>query len=173
MMKKKIQLNIIAFILFQFLISCKKDKPEKTISHSEPKIEFSIVFPDTVYRNEVYDGEIKYKSDYDTVIETFGNKEKNRYVRFIATKTNNVDYDYKHLKETVKDTFGARNNKSIPFYDFKFDKLGTYYIDGIINDIILIDLHKKDKDGEDLSRFLENEERVTHKVIVIEKPKGK
>ena len=84
-----------------------------------------------------------------------------------------MDYDYKHLKETVKDTFGARNNKSIPFYDFKFDKLGTYYIDGIINDIVLIDLHKKDKDGEDLSRFLENEERVTHKVIVIEKPKGK
>lgn len=168
----------ILIILTQLVFfSCKKEKEkidaEKTsdISYSSNRIIYDINFPDTVYINEVNDGIIKYKSNLDTIITTFGNKEKNRYTRFILTTTNNPDYDFNTLKQIVKDTFGALNNREIPFYGIKFPKAGTYYIDGVINDLVLINLKKKDKQGEDLARLIEDEERVTHKVTVLNKPK--
>lgn len=174
MLNKRI-LVIIAMVVLQLTtLSCKKKEvmtnEQKTKEYAQKLIEFKIEFPDTLYVNQSSDGVIRYKSVLDTIIKTFGDRKKNRYTRFILTTTNNPIYDYKHLKQTVKDTFGAKNNREIPLYDIKFSKVGTYYIDGIINDIVLLDLDKKDKEGDDLSRYIENEERVTHKVVVIENP---
>lgn len=174
MSNKQILLIIVVFALQLSILSCKKKasvvSEQKAKGYTQKGIEFKVEFPDTLYVNQSYDGVIRYKSVLDTIITTFGNKKKNRYTRFILTTTNNPNYDYKHLKQIVKDTFGAKNNREIPLYDIKFSKLGIYYIDGIINDIILLDLNKKDKEGDALSRFIENEERVTHKVVVIKKP---
>ena len=174
MSNKRILVIMVVLALQLFTFSCKKKESvvnvQKTKVYTQNLIEFKIEFPDTLYVNQSYDGVIRYKSVLDTIITTFGDKKKNRYTRFILTTTNNPNYDFKHLKQTVKDTFGAKNNREIPLYDIKFSKLGIYYIDGIINDILLLDLNKKDKEGDALSRFIENEERVTHKVVVIEKP---
>lgn len=172
MFTKRITLIILFFSLSQLFISCKKEidivkEPKK--QNSIKKIEFTVNFPDTLYTNQVYDGEISYKSSLDTIITKFGDTNKNRYARFILTTTDNVNYDFTHLKGIVKDTFGALNNRKIPFYDIKFSKPGVYYIDGIINDMVVINLNKKDKAGDDLSRLIENEERVTHKVVVVGK----
>ena len=155
------------------IFSCKNENKEnisnenKKSSFEEKRIDFTVDFPDTVFVNKYYNGQVRYCSVLDTIITTFGDKKKNRYTRFILTTSDNVNYDVKHLKSIVKDTFGALNNRTIPFYDIKFDKPGVYYIDGIINDIALIDLDKKDKNGDYLSRFIENETRVTYKVVVI------
>lgn len=168
-------LVIIAVVTLQLTtLSCKKKESvvneQKTKEYSQKQIEFKVEFPDTLYVNQSYDGVIGYKSVLDTIITTFGDRKKNRYTRFILTTTNNPNYDYKHLKQTVKDTFGALNNREIPFYNIKFAKPGIYYIDGIINDIVLIDTITKHKSENDLLRLIENEERVTHRVVVIEKP---
>ena len=73
------------------------------------------------------------------------------------------------LKHIIKDTFGALNNREIPLPNIEFGKTGVFYIDGIINDYVVIDLNKKNKDGVGLVREIEDEERLTHKVVVVNK----
>lgn len=172
-------LIILLFSAF-VIISCKEEKEvnENELNNNKMTnegrdnnvIEFEIKFPDTIFVNQSVDGVIEYKSILDTITTSFGGEEKNRYTRFILTTTDDIDYDFKYLKRIVKDTFGARNNRTIPFYDIKFTKSGIYYIDGLINDVVFIDLYTKDSEGNELFRLIENEERVTHKVIVVEKP---
>ena len=84
-------------------------------------------------------------------------------------KSKYVNYDFNILKLNIKDTFGAINNRIIPFYNIKFNELGIHYIDGIINDIVYIDTVKSKRKDSDLVRLIENEVRVTHKVVVIRK----
>jgi hypothetical protein len=168
MFSKKI-IPCIIIVVVQIFISCKEEKKVKQHMIIQKPIEYTVEFPDTVTVNELNDGIVRYKSKLDTIITSFGDRKKNRYTRFILTATKNPNYDFKHLKKTVRDTFGAINNRKIPFYSITFSKSGVYYLDGIINDIILIDLNKKDEQGNDLSRFIEQEERVTKKVVVIDK----
>ena len=179
--KKNVLSIFIILSVLQIIISCKDDVQTKLPNikgditsdkdYSKKGIVFKLEFPDTVYVNQLNDGLINYKSPFDTIITVFGNEKKNRYTRFILTTTNDVDYDLKHLKQIVKDTFGALNNRSIPFYDIRFSKKGVYYIDGIIKDIVSIDTVTKPTKKDYLIRLLENEKRVTHKVIVIDNPK--
>jgi hypothetical protein len=174
MRKNKLILEFSLVFLFVFLLSCKKEiqnrKIEKFKKYSkEATISFEFNFPDTVYINRSYDGEIKYKSTLDTIITTFGDSKKNRYTRFIMRKSKYVKYDFNILKLNIKDTFGALNNRVIPFYNIKFNELGIHYIDGIINDIVYIDTVTSKRKNSDLVRLIENEVRVTHKVVVIKK----
>jgi len=68
------------------------------------------------------------------------------------------------------DTFGAIDNRTIPFYNIKFTELGTFYIDGIINDHVFIDTLKQPKKPTDKVRYIEKVVQATHKVVVIENP---
>jgi len=165
----KIRFSILP-IFGLVLLSCNTQHKEYESNPKEIResIEYSIEFPDTVFPNQVNDGTIYFKSTLDAIITTFGDKRKHRYARFIITTTQNVDYDFKQLKLAVKDTFGALNNKEIPFYDIKFPKEGVYYIDGIINDIVLLDTIKNSK-PDDKIELVQNEVRVTHKVTVLSK----
>jgi hypothetical protein len=176
MKENKIRLDFtIVFILIAFcLVSCKNDTQNESVDtdnkySKKETITFEFNFPDTVYINQSYNGEIKYKSKLDTIITTFGDSKKNRYTRFIMRKSKYVNYDFKVLKLNIKDTFGALNNRTIPFYNIKFNELGIHYIDGIINDIVSIDTVTSKRRGTDLVRLIENEVRVTHKVVVIKK----
>lgn len=174
MRKNKLILEFSLVFLSMLLFSCKKEMQEKKIEKFkkysiEETIVFEINFPDTVYINRSYNGEIKYKSKLDTIITTFGDSKKNRYTRFIMRKSKYVNYDFNILKLNIKDTFGAINNRIIPFYNIKFNELGIHYIDGIINDIVYIDTVKSKRKDSDLVRLIENEVRVTHKVVVIRK----
>lgn len=125
-------------------------------------LKYQIFFPDTVILNKKYSGEIRYSSSLDTITKSFDDKTKVRYITFRMLTTKNIDYDEHFLNKITKDTFGAINNKTIPFYDIAFKSTGAHYIDGIINDYVIIDTFKNDK-----ARYIEKEVRVTHKVIVI------
>jgi hypothetical protein len=144
-------------------------KENKVINLSCGRISYEVEFPDTIVVNKTYNGVIKYQSSLDTVTTSFNDKKKKRYVMFFMTVTKNPNYDEKHLKQIIKDTFGALNNREIPLPNIEFGKTGVFYIDGIINDYVVIDLNKKDKDGVGLVREIEDEERLTHKVVVVNK----
>lgn len=159
-----------------FFTNCKKDLRDKDVVEDkkvsielENKIWYEIDFPDTVYINEKYDGDINFISAFDSVTSEFGNRDKYRYVFTALTINHDIKYDFNYLKKIVKDTFGAIDNRKIPIRNLSFPKKGVHYIDGLINDAVFIDLHMKDEDGEDLIRWIENEVRITKKVIVIEK----
>lgn len=167
--KKNILLLSIVFIQF-LMFSCKNEekKKDEKKENTLKQIEFIVEFPDTVYVNQKYNGKIKYKSILDTITTNFGDKKKYRYVLFYQTLVDKPDPDYKHLKKVAK-MVGADNNREIIIDDIIFSKTGTHYIDGIINDYVLIDLNEKNKDGQELAREIENEERVIHKVFVMSK----
>ena len=171
---KNILFIALLICYFSLAFSCKKEKRDMLFEEKplglimSKRIEFIINFPDTVHLGKEYKGEILYKSLLDTITSTFDDQHNIRYVRFIMLVNNNVDYDDDYLKLIVKDTFGAIDNRKILFYGVKFDKLGEYYIDGLINDLVLIDTMTKYNKRTDKLRLIENEERVTHKVVVIE-----
>ena len=171
--------NFTILILFMILVIFSSCKKKEIITHNyinekdiDKKIECQIEFPDTVYLNKEYDGVVKYKSILDTITTSFDDKKKKRYPIFYLTIVDKPELDYRHLKKMAK-IFGAHDNREIPFYDIKFEKTGTYYIDGIINDYVVIDINKRNERGEELVREIENEERVTKKVIVVSERKNK
>jgi len=154
------------------VLSCKKKEAitDERVNerHTKKSIECKIEFLDTVYVNKSYDGVVKYKSILDTITTSFDDKKKKRYPIFYMKIVDKPYSDYKHLKKEAK-MFGAHNNREIPFYNIKFEKTGTYYIDGIINDYVVIDINKKNEKGEELVREIEKEERIIKKVIVVDK----
>lgn len=68
----------------------------------------------------------------------------------------------------AKDLYGAIDNRNIPLDRLVFKEVGDFFIDAIVNDAVFIDLKKKDENGEDLIRWIENEVRVTKRVVVID-----
>ncbi|MBF7091185.1 hypothetical protein IUY40_06500 [Flavobacterium sp. ALJ2] len=67
----------------------------------------------------------------------------------------------------------TRNNRLIPLYNIRFDKLGVNYIDGIITDEVMIENGAKNDKGEPMTRIITHETRITKKVIVIDKHQKK
>ena len=164
--KKRIVL--LTIVIIQLIVfSCKKErndiyKPKENLKD----IQCIVEFPDTVYVNQKYSGVIKYKSILDTITTSFDDKKKNRYVIFYLTIVDKPDTDSEYLKKNGK-MIGAHDNRKIFFDDIVFTKPGTHYIEGLINDSVLIDANKKDKEGIELVRIIENDYRVTQKVVVI------
>jgi len=169
--------SCIAILLSVFITSCKEDAdgvfaaPEIE-SKKEFEIDYKISFPDTVYVNKEYDGKIFYKSILDTVTTSFEDKEKERYtILYLKLLSNYVydDFDFEKFKKTSKLKYGATNNREISFDKIKFDSIGTYYINGVIQDFVVIDLKEKNENGEDMVRLIEKQEEILHKVVVVDK----
>jgi hypothetical protein len=168
----------IVSVLLLLFFSCgkkikKNDDMEEDTTNNQTvqfvEAESRIEFPDTVFINEPYNGNVLYQGVFDTIITEFADKEKYRYVIFRSLKTDNINYDVEYLSTIVKDTFGAVTNRIIPLRNIVFDKTGVFYIDGIIEDTVIIDLHQKNEKGEDLEQWRVQEFRATKKVVVIDK----
>ncbi|MHC0446127.1 hypothetical protein ACWA1F_12000 [Flavobacterium sp. 3-218] len=171
----KVTSKIIIMICAFFFIQCKEKstKSEEFVNSvfKGNSVEYNVEFPDTVLKGKEYNGKIIYKNALDTISESMINdssNKRNRYIIFSMTVTDNIDYSEKDLWKIAKDTFGALNNHTIPFYDIKFDRIGTFFIDGIINDQGYITSDKKNKKGSFDTRIITNEFRATKKVIVID-----
>jgi hypothetical protein len=167
-MKKTI---IILGSLMFFLVSCKKET--KNIKKQEPNYSINVDFPDTVYANKYYNGKINYKNDLDTITTKILDTKKNRFIQYVFSVTKDINYDVEDLKKKEKDTFIAINNRMIPLYNMRFNKVGVRYIDGIIIDEVGIENGGKNEKGEPMTRVITQEFRVTHKVVVIEKKEKK
>jgi hypothetical protein len=168
MNNKRIQ-NLTYFLttILLVLVSCKKEK--KIVEKSaKDNYEISLVFPDTVFLNERYDGKINYRNNLDTLTTEIRKLQKNtRFLEFALTQTKDINYEDNHLKKIANDTFVATSNILIPLYNIKFNKLGLNYIDGMIIDEVIIDNGAKNDKGEPMMRIITNEFRVTKKVLVI------
>lgn len=165
---------LLCLIVF---VSCKEntdvflEAPKKDLER-EFEIDYKISFPDTVYVNKEYEGKIFYKSILDTVTTSFEDKEKERYtilyLKLISKYVYN-DFDFEKFKKTSKLQYGATNNREISFDKIKFDSIGTYFLNGVIQDFVVIDLKIKDENGEDMFRIIEKQEEILHRVVVIDK----
>lgn len=155
-------------IMFLLLISCKDEK-KIVKKDKDVNSEININFPDTVYINVGYDGIINYKNDLDTLTSDIRKLQKNtRFLEYTLLVTKDINYNDSDLKKIAKDTFVAKNNRLIPLYNIRFDKLGLNYMDGMITDEVIIQNGAKGKNGEPMDRIITHEFRVTKKVVVIE-----
>ncbi|KQO21708.1 hypothetical protein ASF10_13240 [Flavobacterium sp. Leaf82] len=166
MKNKRIKKLTCFLITILVLISCKKEK--KIVESAKDNYEISLVFPDTVFLNERYDGKINYRNNLDTLTTEIRKLQKNtRFLEFALTQTKDINYEDNHLKKIANDTFVATSNILIPLYNIKFNKLGLNYIDGMITDEVMIENGAKNDKGEPMMRIITNEFRVTKKVLVI------
>jgi hypothetical protein len=156
------------------MISCIERTNEKKVANKRKEKQFTneaiFEFPDTIYKNKTYKGEIKYSGILDTITTDVMHDKKGiqRYITYSFITSNNSNYTLKELRKMNLDTVGAVDNHTIPFYDIKFEKIGTYYIHGIINDHAFIDTNKV-SNPKNKVRYIENEAQVRYKIVVIDK----
>ncbi|WP_318640570.1 hypothetical protein [Flavobacterium ardleyense] len=180
-MKQSKFLILIIIICIQLFVGCKniqketitgKDSSKNNLMYKNDIVSYQFIFPDTAYVGKSYDGKIKYQGILDSITTKFEFDENktSRYVNFLSTITEKDVKNMEQLTMQKIDTIGALDNNTILLSDIKFKKTGTFYIDGIISDVVYIPTNKKDKDDDSLFRKIANDSRATHKVVVIEKP---
>ncbi len=172
---KIVLITVINLIIILLLSSCKEEskitdtnKYNNTLFATKDRnVQLKFIFPDTIYQNKIYHGDIYYKGILDTVNTQLATNEKTRILYYSYTTSKSIEYTEGHLKGTMKlDTVGAISNDTIPFYDIKFSKLGVNYIDGIIEDKVYL----QQKDTTKV-RIITNTTRATHKVVVVDSTK--
>jgi hypothetical protein len=165
-------MRLIILYLFFFLSSCKRKEGSEHNngynSVNRDKEFYRFEFPDTVYVKKKYDGYLKYRTELDTIVDNFDDFKTPRYAYFLMRKTPNIKYSMDELTKFKLDTLVALYNGEIPLLNIEFHKTGTFYMDGMISDCVLMDEGKKDEKGEELVRMLTYEFRATHKVVVID-----
>jgi len=159
---------LIAIIIVTLIFSCKKEA-KKVVIKDKKDVKITLIFPDTVYINEVYSGKIDYKNCLDTITTSFNDVKKARFLEYAYLITKDKNYSKEQLKTIVKDTFVAETNRIIPLYNIKFDKLGLNYFDGIIKDEVIIANGGKNKNGKLMTRIISDEIRLTRGVYVIKR----
>ncbi|KFF10057.1 hypothetical protein B0A62_13770 [Flavobacterium hydatis] len=164
---------MFSIIVFSLLIACKKEikeirKTEETEA-AKNKYKITLVFPDTVYVNESYNGRIDYENYLDTITTSLEDVEKARFLEYAFLITKDKSYGDDYLNKVAKDTFVAESNRMIPLYNIKFDKLGLNYFDGFITDEVMIENGAKNDKGESMTRIITDKFRLTRGVYVIER----
>ncbi|MGS4344238.1 hypothetical protein ACKUSY_01310 [Myroides odoratus] len=160
----------LIIILFGGFISCKKDI--KKLDEDDEPFKYTFKYPDTVYVGESHYSEVLYFSDLDTITTSFDDKIYKRYVYMCMKKTKSINYDFKTFKNSVLDTLGALNNREIPIGEIEFSEAGIHYLDGYVVDEVIFTVPmegKYDNNGEPLHRYIVKENRITKKVVVIDK----
>lgn len=165
-------LSILSIIMILF--GCRNEnEPSKDVaSRSKEKnniFEYQVNFPDTVYVNRSYEGEISYKSPFDTITKKFSDPKQSRYVVFRTLPNKSYNFLRDFYVDSLKEyRIGAIDNRSIPFYDLSFKTTGTYEIKGLINDQILIDPNTKYNRDKNKIRLLEQDYPISFKVVAID-----
>ncbi|TRW89328.1 hypothetical protein [Flavobacterium sp. GT3R68] len=164
---------IFYFTIFFFFVSCKQEnkilkgkKPPKAhfTSYSGDGSSWDLYFPDTIFLNRKYNGRIVYKGVLDTITTSFDDKHS-RYIQAVMMTSDKLNIDFKTLRKTAKDTFGANNYREINFYDISFKKPGINYIHGYIIDHLFLEA-KGTKPEDSLVRMIEKEVTLNCKVYV-------
>ncbi|MBZ9631900.1 hypothetical protein LB465_14015 [Salegentibacter sp. LM13S] len=165
-----------AFLLIMLVfISCKESKKtnDAIVFHSmstDKNFEYSVNFPDTVYVNEPNDGEFQYKSPLDTITKNFSDPRQNRYVVFRTLPDNTYDFHRDFFNDSLQEyRIGATDNRSIPFYDLSFKTTGVFEINGLINDLVLIEPQTENNQDKTKIRLIEEDFPVSFKVVVIDR----
>ncbi len=147
-------------------LSCNEVKKEEQ-KPLEPKIKevvYTLSFPDTVIVGKKNKGLIKYSSILDTIKLK---PQDRRYLVFYA-KAHKDSLELENLLKKEHDTFVSIGEGKIPIYDLSFNEKGINYLDGYIEDQIVVFGHEGD---ENKSRIITKTSKVYKKVIVIDSVK--
>ena len=163
-------------VVILIMISCRDEKETGDVfsqtEDQDPFFKYSMKFPDTVYVNELNEGEIIFESPFDTITETFSDSLESRYVVFRTLSSNS----YKFLDNFYNDSLqeyriGAIDNRTIPFYELSFNQPGIYKIKGYVNDQVLLESNTEHNSDSINLRLLEMDFPMSFNVVVIDSTK--
>ncbi len=165
---------IILFLTGIVIFGCndKKETSPKEISHNVKKenhFQYQVNFPDTIYVNKSYAGEIYFESPLDTITEIFFDPKKYRYVVFTTLPHDLYTFHKDFYKDSLGEyRIGAIDNRIIPFYELYFNTTGTYKIEGLVNDLVLIQPNTKYNNDERNILLIEHNFPISFIVVVID-----
>ncbi|RNL83110.1 hypothetical protein ED312_15720 [Sinomicrobium pectinilyticum] len=141
------------FLLFS---SCNNKTKKKEEKNSTSQIEIKL--PDSLQMNTEMEGEIIYRSDFDTVRLKNGEK---RYIYLYLSEGDSPLSDFRELKKQEMDTFVPINDEHlIPVYNIVFEKSGKKFINGVLVDQIF----KNEEEGNVKITTLET--KVIHPIVI-------
>ncbi|WP_223148955.1 hypothetical protein [Aquimarina sp. RZ0] len=147
---------LVILIFFLISLGCKNNQEKssylKTFYVKNPKV------------NERNVGKIIFDSELDTI--KTGEKDLKSTTLFLGKfKSIHTIKELEQMHQSL-DTFGfiEKRNDTI-YFDYEFDKLGTFYLDGYIEEKVFLDNYYKN--GK--SRLITNQIKISKKVKVIEK----
>jgi hypothetical protein len=163
-------------LLLVIVVSCQKNtslkdnivKDYRVFQSVYDKKEYTVKFnfPDTLYRDSIYQGVINYTNELDT-LDSQMNQDNYRTLIYLHKKTRKVILDDNielALKKQKFDTlYGLLDKKLFFVNEISFDKVGVNYIDGYIKDNVYLKM-KNDK-----TRWIAKRYRISHKFFVVEK----
>lgn len=161
---------ILPFLIAVLLNSCNKKEINTDTSNENIQSNFGVeqaefILPDTLKVNINYDGLIKYKNDFDNFTKKSISENKfGRAIFFSYLKKGNPNDSFKQLQKKVTDTVLMENVHNIPINNIKYDKIGIFYIDGILRDMVIFDTIQN---NEDIPMKIQDT-RIIKKVVVIE-----
>lgn len=157
--------NLVLILLAVFIIiSCSDNKGDKKASKKNlgSKYIFSIKhFPDTVLVDKIYEGEIEYESELDTI--NLPNEDERFIFLYITTQKGSFK-DIEAIKKVEHEVFKIDKNGIIAFR-FKFKNTGVNYFNGMIEDMVILNNHYKDGKARIITHLTE----IKKEVFVIDK----
>lgn len=161
---------ISLFFVCVLIVSCIDKRKES--NNMENQINYgydfaTIRFPDTVYKRVITEGIIDYNfEEYNLLRNSIGSGKVSRFIHFYPYLAKNKIVDEESF--IIKDTFYTQNINKLVF-NVKFDSIGTYYLNGIIKDMIILDtiVDIKNKTSKLPAKF--SYALINKKVVVIDK----
>ena len=163
----------ILFFVLLVTVSCN-DKveqnlnPKKKLAKTNHTDLYHFNLPDTVYSNELFEGELEVFGHFDTINHITYFSEKNHeecnwrfiYYSFVIEKDLLSDEE---IFEKDLDTFIATDKNNIKLPKMRFLRPGIHFINGILHDEVM--LQKEENKNE--CRHIINEFRVNYKLVVL------
>ncbi|MFC5044526.1 hypothetical protein ACFSTE_15250 [Aquimarina hainanensis] len=147
--------KIISCIIITTIISCIQKQTEGPF--------IKTVYTDNPYSKKRYIGKIILKSDLDSI--KLGDKDLKSRVLYLGKFKKRFSISELEKMHSKLDTFGyiEEDNDTI-YFDYNFTNKGKYFLDGYIEEEVLLDNFYKD--GK--SRLITNKIKFSKKIRVIE-----
>lgn len=167
--------NKIVLLWTFFLFICCKNKEVKSFDedkkNNEQNIEYlaKVDFPDTIFSNKKYKGNIVYTSSFDNIVKKLNNykSDTTRIVMLVYYLPEKQDGTNINIESIAYDTTFTYELPNVPIRDIEIKEKGKYRLSWLIKDMIIIDTIK-DKENIHTIPMKVEETRVVKDVVVME-----
>lgn len=167
--------NKIVLLWAFFLFLCCKNKEVKFFDddkkNNQQNIEefANVDFPDTIFSNKKYKGNILYTSTFDDIVKKLNTykSDTTRFVMLVYYLPDKQDDTKINIESIAYDTTFAYDLPNVPIRDIEIKERGKYRLSWLIKDMIIFDTIKDKKNMHTIPMKVQ-ETRVVKDVVVIE-----